>query len=1051
MKQQITEAEKRAIQAEDLPAFQGFKLLNLKTQIEEVLTQFGRNGLFEEYTKHDITHLAEMLRIYDWLIPESSKEVMSPADWLLLVCSTYLHDLGLIITRAEFANRANTGYAEYSEGILHTDDADSQDYKAYLKSLAPIERERFIYQEFVRANHAARIRSWLQERPDLTLGYDAVLGRELKSLLSGLEGVFVTDLGLVCESHHLDDLQDTSKYRVDRPYGNSSDETANVQYAAICLRAADLLHITRDRTPSIAFKLINPNNPDSQREWAKQRAVRAVRPQLGRNRDGDPDPNVPQDTVEVHAKFEDEEGYFGLTAYLKYAEKQLQQCYAWTANSYRKKAARVTFPWRYIDLSHIEASGFIPRQFDFTLDEGKILDLLTGHTLYNDSSVVIREMIQNSLDAVRLQVYLARCACSPTVSVHWNSNDQVLEITDNGTGMTQDIIEQNFLRVGASRYQESSFRRENPDFSPISRFGIGVLSTFMVSDEVQVITCSLDEESGRQISLRSVHGQYLIRLINKDDPEVPELIRRHGHGTVIRIRVRRSVDLTDVLAVVNRWVVIPQAEVLFSIDDQEEVRIGFQDLSSALLHMVKGIRQVEEIDGSLRSRWGEKIEIRTAQSGNVELAYGVKWSPFFNEWSFLMLEAMRSDSRSDRDTIENQLGIAIEGIRVEAGSPGFPGGDIAAIANVSGKGAPRTNVARTALEKTTELDSFLLHLYNAYSSHLMSEVARIVGSRESSATKASSEIQFLVLPINSIGGRSGGEGKSGSNRLLQKALREVPSVVIEYQNSRKLMSIAHLEPSSGFVTLDSPMIRRLESLLAEMPGTITLDQMAQLAGMSQEAALATDLQRLCSGGGGVFWQLVREEWEPTRISVYGGLLSVQWERRGRQDINDPSRWRTVSFSGATSEVGKALVQYAQGLIENLAYIRPDDVAINLPTGDISVTGLDDFDAVKINSETYILPGSQPTTLEFCDGVPQSERSALTMAIISTKLFGGSRARRRSRLYRTDHTEDIVQTFEQLRASTIITKESYMRILSQDLRIFDISRWDRESYWDDMFI
>ena len=991
-----------------------------------------------------------MLRIYDWLIPESSKSVMSPSDWLLLVCSTYLHDLGLIITRAEFVNRVNTGYVEYSEGILHTDDADSQDYKAYLKGLTPIERERFIYQEFVRANHAARIRSWLQERPDPALGYDAALGRELKSLLSGLEGVFVTDLGLVCESHHLDDLQDTSKYRLDRPYGNSSDETANVQYAAICLRAADLLHITRDRTPSIAFKLINPNNPDSQREWAKQRAVRAVRPQLGRNRDGDPDPNAPQDTIEVHAKFEDEEGYFGLTAYLKYAEKQLQQCYAWAANSYRKKATRVTFPWRYIDLSHIEASGFIPRQFDFTLDEGKILDLLTGHTLYNDSSVVIREMVQNSLDAVRLQVYLARCACSPAVGVHWNSNDQVLEITDNGTGMTQDIIEQNFLRVGASRYQESSFRRENPDFSSISRFGIGVLSTFMVSDEVQVITCSLDEESGRQISLRSVHGQYLIRLINKDDPEVPELIRRHGHGTLIRIRVRRSVELTNVLAVMNRWVVIPQAEVLFSMDDQEEVKIGFQDLDSALLHMVKGLRQVEEIDGCLRSRWGEKIEIRTAISGDVELAYAVRWSPFFNEWSLLSLEAMRSDSNAAKETIETQLGIAIEGIRVEMGCPGFPGGDVAAIANVSGKRAPRTNVARTALEKTTELDNFLLHLYNAYCSHLVNEVTKIVGSSGSSATKASSEIQFLVMPIQRVNVRaSGGEGRAGSNRLLQKALREVPSVVIEHRNNRELMSIAHLESSSGFVTLDSPMIRRLESLLAEMPGTITLDQMAQLAGMSQESAPAADLQRLCSKSGGVFWQLVREEWEPTRIRVNDGLLSVQWGRRGQQDINGPSRWRKISFSGATSEVGKALIQYAQIMLETTAFGRPDEGML-LPAGDISITGLDNFDAVIINSETYILPGSQFTTFEFCDGVPQSERSALMMAVISLKLTE-DRPRRRSRPYRTDRTANLIQEFEQMGASTIITSESYMRVMSQEFRIFDISRWDRMLYWDDTLI
>ena len=29
--------------------------------------------------------------------------------------------------------------------------------------------------------------------------------------------------------------------------------------------------------------------------------------------------------------------------------------------------------------------------------------MLVGHTLYNDSSVVIRELVQNGLDAIKLQ------------------------------------------------------------------------------------------------------------------------------------------------------------------------------------------------------------------------------------------------------------------------------------------------------------------------------------------------------------------------------------------------------------------------------------------------------------------------------------------------------------------------------------------------------------------------------------------------------------------------------------------------------------------------
>ncbi len=39
----------------------------------------------------------------------------------------------------------------------------------------------------------------------------------------------------------------------------------------------------------------------------------------------------------------------------------------------------------------------------FTIDQENILQLLVGHTLYNDSSVVVRELVQNAIDAVKLQ------------------------------------------------------------------------------------------------------------------------------------------------------------------------------------------------------------------------------------------------------------------------------------------------------------------------------------------------------------------------------------------------------------------------------------------------------------------------------------------------------------------------------------------------------------------------------------------------------------------------------------------------------------------------
>ena len=76
--------------------------------------------------------------------------------------------------------------------------------------------------------------------------------------------------------------------------------------------------------------------------------------------------------------------------------------------------------------------------------------------------------------------------------------------------MTQAIIEKFLLTVGSSRYGDEKFKEEYPDFAAISRFGIGILTTFMVSDHVDIFTCHEVDSHGRHLSLRNLLGRYLI-------------------------------------------------------------------------------------------------------------------------------------------------------------------------------------------------------------------------------------------------------------------------------------------------------------------------------------------------------------------------------------------------------------------------------------------------------------------------------------------------------------------------------------------------------------
>ena len=295
-------AEQEAKQAETLPAFGGLNLLHIKRQVEVLLGLIGRGGIFDQYTRRDISHIDEMLRSLDWLIPDSTKKVMSPADWLVVALSVYFHDLAMLVTPGEYAARNSSEFPRYRDEVLFGG-PDGADYRIKVSSLGYDEAERFFYQEFVRHKHAERIRAWIMGQAKEHLGVANEAMTEVSKLLEPLGPQFRRDLGFVCESHHLNDLGDLKKYKPSQPYGNSDAETANLQYAAVLLRTADLLHVTSDRTPSIEFRVVNPTDPISQQEWAKQMAVKRVRPKLGVNEDGLSDEKVPKDTIEVHAYF----------------------------------------------------------------------------------------------------------------------------------------------------------------------------------------------------------------------------------------------------------------------------------------------------------------------------------------------------------------------------------------------------------------------------------------------------------------------------------------------------------------------------------------------------------------------------------------------------------------------------------------------------------------------------------------------------------------------------------------------------------------------------
>jgi molecular chaperone HtpG len=123
--------------------------------------------------------------------------------------------------------------------------------------------------------------------------------------------------------------------------------------------------------------------------------------------------------------------------------------------------------------------------YTFHVDLRGIVDLLSHH-LYASPRVYVRELMQNAVDAIT-----ARRAADPQAPATirftppGSTGDGTLRIDDSGIGLTLDQVHEFLATIGrSSKRDELGFARH--EF--LGQFGIGLLSCFLVADEIRVST-----------------------------------------------------------------------------------------------------------------------------------------------------------------------------------------------------------------------------------------------------------------------------------------------------------------------------------------------------------------------------------------------------------------------------------------------------------------------------------------------------------------------------------------------------------------------------------
>ena len=141
--------------------------------------------------------------------------------------------------------------------------------------------------------------------------------------------------------------------------------------------------------------------------------------------------------------------------------------------------------------------------------------------VYSDHEIFIRELVSNSVDAIKkrkMAAFAGDCieAENEKINISINRELKTLTISDNGIGMTADEIKKYINQVAFSSAEEFLEKYKQPNDGFIGHFGLGFYSSFMVADEVEIITKSATKESQSVKWKCNGSPQYSLEDTNKE-------------------------------------------------------------------------------------------------------------------------------------------------------------------------------------------------------------------------------------------------------------------------------------------------------------------------------------------------------------------------------------------------------------------------------------------------------------------------------------------------------------------------------------------------------
>ena len=453
------------------------KFCDLKRVVADDLDGFRL--VFPEFTPHDISlHADRLVRLADAIFAPIMCR-LSVVEYLVLTAAVYAHDWGMSVSDEEKKTILMVAFSgtqgDTSTRVrpeVHLIPEEARRFLTYLNQLSdthegkvPREPTAEEWTGYLRSTHGRRS------------------GARIRAFFDDTHRRLGEYVALVAEGHTAteEEIANSESYRCEASSIVGDPGSVNLQALAVYLRLLDLFDISDERTPFALWRFVNPQNRDSQLEWLKHLSLAPVH--LSGN----------SGALLFQGEVSDPDVWARVCDLRKYCEQQFSFSLALLG---RMPGDKYRLPFYWLDWGNVIPKGIPSEVIRFEFERDTIFALLSEEVYDRDPYVFIRELLQNAIDAMatRAMVLARKQASLPTFSpivVECNplpEGDYTFVIGDMGTGMDSFIVQHYLAIVGRSFYRSSDFRKLGIQYDAISRFGIGILSCFMVADTLEIDT-----------------------------------------------------------------------------------------------------------------------------------------------------------------------------------------------------------------------------------------------------------------------------------------------------------------------------------------------------------------------------------------------------------------------------------------------------------------------------------------------------------------------------------------------------------------------------------